>query len=209
MVFTFTRERDPKLVPLMVGPGVGILAVLLALGLVFGHPIYLGIIGLLAAFMWVTTIFGRRSMAAQYASVEGQPGAAAAVLNSLRGQWVVEPGVAFNRNQDLVHRVVGRPGVVLVGEGSPSRVSQLLTQERKRVARVAADTPLYEVQVGNGEGQVPLRKVQAHFTKLPHNLKRAEIDAVAGRLKALGGPNVPLPKGPLPKGGRVPRGKMR
>lgn len=65
------------------------------------------------------------------ASVEGQVAAAAAVLQSMRGNWVVTPAVAFNRNQDLVHRVIGRPGVVVVGEGVPGRTVGLMAQERR------------------------------------------------------------------------------
>ena len=209
MVFAFTREHDPALLMWLVPPALGLFAVLLALGFVFGHPIYLGVMGVLLAFFWITTVFGRRSMSAQYASVEGQPGAAAAVLSSLRGNWKVQPGVAVNRNQDLVHRAVGRPGIVLVGEGSPSRVSQLLSQEKKRVARVASEIPVYELQVGDGEGQVTLRKLQGHIAKLPRNLKNAQVDAVDNRLRALGGPAMPIPKGPMPRSGRMPRGRMR
>lgn len=208
-VFAFTRERDPQLLLWMVAPAVAIFGVLLALGFVFGHAIYLGVIGLLVALMWVTSIFGRRSMAAQYSSVEGQPGAAAAVLSSLRGPWKVQPAVALNRNQDLVHRAIGRPGIVLVGEGAPSRVAQLIAQEKKRVTRVAGDIPLYDVQVGAEEGQVDLRKLQAHLGKLPRNLKAGQVNAVDNRLRALGGPAMPVPKGPMPRGGRMPRGKMR
>lgn len=209
LVYSFTRERDPQILLWIALPAVAIFAVLLALGFVFGHPIYLGIIGLIVALLWMTSIFGRRSMAAQYSSVEGQPGAAAAVLSSLRGNWKVQPAVGFNRNQDLVHRAVGRPGIVLVGEGAPSRVGQLITQERKRVTRIAGDIPIYEVQVGGEEGQVDLRKLQGHLGKLPRNLKPREVDAVDARLRALGGSAMPIPKGPMPRGGRIPRGKMR
>lgn len=209
LVYGFTRERDPQILLWIVVPAVAIFGVLLALGFVFGHRIYLGIIGLIAALLWMTAIFGRRSMAAQYASVEGQPGAAAAVLSSLRGNWKVQPAVALNRNQDLVHRAVGRPGIVLVGEGAPSRVGQLIAQERKRVTRIAGDIPIYEVQVGGESGQVDIRKLQTHLGKLPRNLKPREVEAVDNRLRALGGPAMPIPKGPLPRGGRIPRGKMR
>ena len=55
---------------------------------------------------------------------------------------------------DVVHRAVGRPGVVLVGEGSPTRLPSLLAAEKKRVARVAFDVPIHDFQVGDGQGQV-------------------------------------------------------
>lgn len=208
-VFAFTRERDPRLVPLLALPAAAIFAVLLGVGFAVGHPIYLGVLGVLLAVLWVTSTFSRRSMSAQYASVEGQPGAAAAVLQGMRGDWRVSAAVSVNRNADLVHRVAGRPGVVLVGEGAPSRVAQLIAQEKRRVLRVAADVPVYEVLVGDGEGQVPLRKLQQHLVRLPRNLRAAQVDGVESRLRALGGPSAPIPKGPLPRGARMPRGRMR
>jgi hypothetical protein len=96
--------------------------------------------------------------------------------------------------------------VVLVGEGAPSRVANLIAAEKRRTARFVPETPIYEVVAGDGERQVPLRKLQAHLTKLPRNLKPAEVTAVNARLRALGATNLPLPKGPLPKNARMPRG---
>ena len=64
-----------------------------------------------------------------------QPGAAAAVIQSFRGgKWPITPAVAANRSQDLVHRVVGKPGVILVSEGPANRVVPMLATERKRTA---------------------------------------------------------------------------
>ena len=40
---------------------------------------------------------------------------------------------------DSVHRLIGRPGVVLIGEGAPHRVRPLIAQEKKKIARVAGD----------------------------------------------------------------------
>jgi hypothetical protein len=209
-VWSMTRKADPKLPLIVIGPALLVLAVIVVVGILIGHPIYLAVLGVLAALLTGTAIFGRRATASMYAQVEGQPGAAASVLQTLRGDWRVTPAVAFNRNMDLVHRVVGRPGVVLVGEGSSlQQQRQLIVDQKRRVGRVAPDTPIYEVLVGDGEGQVPLRKVQNHIMKLPRNVGRKDIDGLEARMKALGGTNVPMPKGPMPKSGRVPRGKMR
>lgn len=206
--FNVTRHSDRKMLPLVIGTALGVLLVFELLGVLLHHPIYFTVIGVLFALMAATIVFGRRAATAAFAQVEGQPGAAAAVLQSMRGNWRVTPVVAVNpRGRDLVHRVVGRPGIVLVGEGSPARVGQLLSQERKKVARVAADTPVYEVQAGDEDGQVPLRKLQTHFAKMPRNLKPAQVNAIEARLRALGGATVPIPKGPMPT--RIPRGRMR
>ncbi len=208
-VYSMTRESDPKILAWVALPALAVIVVGVVLGIVFGQPVYGIILAILLAVLVATFIFGRRASAAMYSQVEGRPGAAAAVLQGMRGDWRVTPAVAFNRNQDLVHRVVGRPGIILVGEGgSPSRIQQLLAQEKKRVARVAADVPVYEVLVGDtGENAVTIRGLQRHLTKLPRNLKASQLDAVEGRMRALGGSNVPIPKGPIPT--RVPRGKMR
>ncbi len=208
--FQLTRKNDPKMLPLVLGATVAVLAAFVLLGILLHHPIYFSIIGVLLSLMAATIVFGRRASAAAFTQIEGQPGAAAAVLQSMRGNWRVTPVVAVNpRGRDLVHRVVGRPGIVLVGEGSPVRVASLMSQERKKVGRVAADTPVYEVQAGDEDGQVPLRKLQTHLAKMPRNLKPAQVNAIEARMRALGGATVPIPKGPLPKSGKIPRGKMR
>jgi hypothetical protein len=209
-VWGLTRKSDPRLPVIVLGAALVALALFVVIGIVVGHPIYFVILGLLAAVLTGTTIFGRRATTSMYAQVEGQPGAAASVLQTMRGEWRVTPAVAFNRNMDLVHRVVGRPGVVLVGEGnSPTQLRQLITDQKRRIARVAPDTPIFDVVVGDAEGQVPLRRLQRAMVKLPRNLSRKDIGAVEGRMRALGGTNVPLPKGPMPKSAKIPRGKMR
>jgi hypothetical protein len=105
---------------------------------------------------------------------------------------------------DVVHRAVGRPGVVLVGEGAPTRLGSLLAAEKKRISRVSYDTPIYDIQVGNEEGQVSIRKLQRKITRLPRNLKPAEVSELNYRLKALP-QSLQAPKGPMPKSGRMPK----
>jgi hypothetical protein len=207
-VWKMTREQDPKSIPIIAGPTLGVLVVLVVVGILIHHIVLLSVVGVLSATITGTAIFGRRATKTMYAQVEGRAGAAAAILQGMRGDWRVTPAVGFTRNQDLVHRVIGRAGIVLVGEGpSPSAQRQLIVDQKRRVGRVAPDTPVYDVIVGDGEGQVPIRKLQSHIMKLPRNLKKSEVNGVESRMKALGGANVPLPKGPIPT--RMPRGKMR
>jgi hypothetical protein len=118
----------------------------------------------------------------------------------MRGDWRVSAGVAGTAQLDAVHRVLGRPGIVLVGEGSPTRVRGLIAQEKKKIARVVGDTPIYDVTVGDEEGQVPLRRLSTHVMKLPRNLSAAEVNTLGRRMSALGGPKMPVPGGPLPGG---------
>lgn len=168
-------------------------------GILVGVPV-----GLLAATVW----FSRRAMSAAYSQIEGQPGAAAAVIQSLRGgNWLVTPAVAVNKNQDMVSRVVGKPGVILVGEGQPSRIVPMLANERKRTARWLPEVPIYEIQVGDAEDQVPLTKLQRSLNKLPRNLRGGEVTEIRRRLDALGGTasSMPIPKGPMPTSARQVR----
>lgn len=163
--------------------------------------------GLLAALI----IFGRRAQRAAYNQMDGQPGAAAAALRMLKRGWKTEPAVAFNRQQDVVHRVVGPPGIVLIGEGNPHRLRQLMSAERRKHERVVADTPIHEIVCGNGEGQVPLPKLVRHVSKLGRQVKPAEMTDILNRLKALDAnrSNIPLPKGPMPTSMKGQRQNMR
>jgi Domain of unknown function (DUF4191) len=207
-VWAMTRAQDPKTVPLVIGPALVVLVVVVVIGILIGHIVLFAVVAVLCAIITGTFIFGRRATSTMFAQVEGRPGAAAAILQGMRGDWRVTPAVGFTRNQELLHRVVGRPGVILVGEGpSAAAIRSLMVDQKRRVGRVAPETPLYEVVVGDDEDRVPLRKLQNHVTRLPRNLRKQEVNALEGRMKALGAANVPLPKGPVPQ--RVPRGKMR
>jgi hypothetical protein len=126
------------------------------------------------------------------------------VLENMRGSWTVTPAVSANRNMDVVHRAVGKPGVILVGEGSPSRLAGLLAAEKKRVSRVAYEVPIIEFQVGTEEGQVPISKLQRTIMRLPRQLKPEAISDLNHRLKALQ-PTLQAPKGPIPRSARQPK----
>lgn len=156
-------------------------------------------------------IFSRRAQKAAFAQMEGRPGAALAALSMLRRGWHTDQMVAFTKQQDLVHRVVGPPGIVLIGEGNPNRLRALLASERRKHERVVSDTPVHEVIVGNEEGQVPLGKLAGSVMKLPKAVKPAEITDILNRLKALDAarPTIPLPKGPVPTSLKGMRGNLR
>jgi hypothetical protein len=204
MVAGIIRKANPRALPLVALAGVGVLAVFVIVGLFTGLLAILIPLGLASGLMAAMILFGRFAQSAQYAAVEGQPGAAAAILQSMRGGWTVTPAVSANRSLDVVHRAVGRPGVVLVGEGSPNRLGSLLAAEKKRIARVAYDVPIYDFQVGDEEGQIPIRKLQRKLMRLPRNLKGPAVADLNFRLKALP-QSLQAPKGPLPKTGRMPK----
>ncbi|MBD0711626.1 MULTISPECIES: DUF4191 domain-containing protein [unclassified Streptomyces] len=212
LTYKMTRKADPKVGLVVAGVGIVVLGVLLAIGFLIGHPVYLGILGFVLALLAAAIVFGRRAERAAFGQMEGQPGAAAAVLQNVGRGWTTTPAVAMNRSQDVVHRAVGRAGIVLVAEGNPNRVKTLLAAEKKRMNRVVVDVPVHDLIVGDGEGQVPLKKIRTTMLKMPRVLTGPQVTAANDRLRAMGDlmSNMPLPKGPMPKGMRMPRGgKMR
>jgi hypothetical protein len=204
MVAKLVNQQNKKALPIAIGSGVGIIVVFVLVGLFTGLATFLIPLGVLLGVAATMVLFGRFAQQAQYSAIDGQMGAAAAVLQSMPGDWTVTPGVAGNRTMDVVHRAVGRAGVVLVGEGAPSRVAQLIAQERKKTERVAHGVPVHEFQVGSGEGQIPVSKLQRKVTTLPRTLKQPAVADLNYRLKALQ-PTMQMPKGPMPKGARMPK----
>ena len=55
---------------------------------------------------------------------------------------------------------------------------------------------------------MPLRGLDRHFAKLPQNVKPKDVNVLDRKLKAMP-TGLPVPKGPMPSGGRMPRGKVR
>lgn len=207
--FQMQRKEDKLLLPLMIGALVGSTAVFAVIGVVFGLTWFLIPLGVVLGALVAFIIFGRRVQKSVYRKAEGQAGAAAWVLDNLQGKWRVSNGVAATTQLDAVHRVIGLPGVVLVAEGAPQRVKSLLAQEKKRTARLIGDTPIYDVVIGNDEGQVPLKDLQRYLTKLPRNIDTKRMDLIEGRLAALSARSGPaLPKGPMPAGAKM-RGVQR
>jgi hypothetical protein len=202
--FTITRQNDPRLIPYLIIAGVATAAVLYFVVSIFAGPFIPIPVAVLGAVVVVMLIFSRRAQTSMFAQAEGTPGAAAWVLqNNLRGDWHATPTIAGTSQLDAVHRLVGRPGVVLVGEGAPHRVRGLIAQEKKKIARVAGDTPIYDVMVGTDEGEVSLRKLNGYLFKLPRNLSREQVAALEKRLQALGGGKFPLPQGPMPTSAKM------
>ncbi|MFC4001822.1 DUF4191 domain-containing protein [Prauserella oleivorans] len=201
--FKMQRKEDKALIPWMLGSFLVVTAVVFLIGLWLGIQWLLLPVGIMLGLLAAVIIFGRRVQKTVFAKAEGQPGAAAWALDNLRGRWRVTQTVAATTQLDAVHRVLGGPGVILVAEGAPHRVRNLLSQEKKRIARLIGDTPIYDVVVGNDEGQVPLRKLQSYLMKLPRNLKGPQVDALEAKLSALGNRGAALPKGPMPQGAKM------
>lgn len=214
--YRMTKKSDPRigwllLLTFLVVGGLGFALFWFLPGSGMLQWIFSVVGGLLLGLLAVVVLFGRRAQKAAYIQMEGQPGAAAAALGMLRRGWKSDPVIAFTKQQDVVHRVVGPPGIVLVAEGNPNRVKTLLATERRKHERVAAETPVHEIICGNDEGEVPISKLVKHITKLGRQVKPAEITDILNRLKALDAnrSNIPLPKGPIPTNLKGARQNMR
>lgn len=202
--FVFTARRDRLFLPLVALAVVVPVAAAVVVCLLLASWIWMPL-GVVVALLLVLVVMNLRANTAMLNEAEGKPGAAAAILQTMRGDWRVTPAVAATTQEDFVHRAVARAGVILVAEGNPSRLRSLLNQEKKRLARVVGETPIYDVTIGTGEGQVDLRKLRTHLLKLPRNITAKQVGALDTRLNALGN-RPPMPKGPIPKNARPPKG---
>lgn len=203
--FTLTRQNDPTLL-LWIGL-FALIGAAIGYGLVYAFtgswwiPIPFAVILAVLAGM---IVFSRRAQSSMYSQAEGQAGAAGWLLSQqLRGDWTFTQAVAGNQNLDVVHRLIGRAGVVHVAEGAPGRLASLLAQEKKKVARIVGDTPIYDIRVGTGEDDVRLGKLQRTLLKLPSNLSKEETAALRKRLAALNSGKMPIPQGPMPQGAKM------
>ena len=207
-VFAFTAKRDKLFIPLVVVGVVVPLAAVAVLIFVFGAGWMWAPVGVMMALLAVMILLNLRSNKAMMAEAEGQPGASASIVETMRGDWRVTPAIASTTQLDMVHLVIGRPGVILLGEGNPQRVRQLIGQEKRRLSKVIGTAELRDFTVGNGDGEIPLAKLRVTLMKLPRTITGKDVNALDKRLKALSA-RPQLPKGAIPKNMRPPKGAYK
>jgi hypothetical protein len=210
--YTMTKKSDPRIGLILAGVWLlGALAGFALMLLAVQTLVFPLVFGVLVGLLAVLIVFGRRAQRAAISQIEGKPGAAAAALGMLKRGWKTEPAIAVTKQQDVVTRVVGPPGIVLIGEGNVNRLRPLLTSERRKHERVASETPIHEIVVGHDPGQVPLGRLTKHVTKLGRELKPAQMTDVLARIKALDANRsaIPMPKGPMPTSMKGMRGQQR
>lgn len=216
-VYTASKRADPAIGWWMLLAFLATFAVLLVIGILLKLTIIFALFGVLFGILAATITLSRRAERAAYTQIEGQAGAAGAALTSIRRGWYTdrEPVAAdVARPGDfasaaMVYRALGRPGVVLVGEGPTGRVQKLLAAEKKRVERVAPGVPVITMRVGSGEGEVPLPKLSSKVQRLKPKITKDEMSVVNKRLKALGGLKASLPPGVDPMRARMDRKALR
>ena len=170
------------------------------------------VLGIMAGVLLGMYALNWRAEKVAFGQLEGKPGAAGAVLSStLRGQWQTsDMPVAFNaKTQDAVYRAIGKPGIVLVSEGTTSASRKLVEDERRKMQRIVPNVPVHHVHAGNGEGQVPLLGLRKALRKLDGKLTKPEILAVSNRLRSMPTSQLPIPKGIDPNKMRPSRAHLR
>jgi hypothetical protein len=207
LAIKFTAKRDKWFTPLAVA---AFLVPLVAAGVAIAlGATWLWLLGgVMMALLGVMIVLNLRANKAMMAEYEGQPGAAAQILQNMRGDWRVRPAFASTTQFDMVHVVVGRPGVILVAEGNPQRVRSLLAQEKRRLAKIIGSAELREYVIGNDEGQLALGKIRNTFMRLPRTITGKDVNALDTRLTALSA-RPQMPKGAVPKNMRPPKGAFR
>ena len=202
--YSVTRESRPLLPLILLVIFLSTMAIGVGLGVAFGRTLYVTLMTIPFALIITLFSFSRIAEGAAYKSIAGQAGAGASVLMSIRKGWTTTAGVQVARNQDLVHRSLGRAGVVITGEGS-NNVRVMMTDERRKMERFLSGVPVHEVLVGDEEGRIPLRKLQKHLKKLPKKLTKSQLREARAREKSLGGMKLPMPKGPMPNMRKIPK----
>jgi hypothetical protein len=169
--------------------------------------ILLIVITILSTFVVFSLVLSKRAEKAAYASWEGQPGATGAVVQTLlRRKWrgSNQPVAGNAKSMDLVYRIVGAPGIVLIGEGHQAGAQTLVDIERKKLQKIAPGVPVHSIYVTKSDHAVKLSELRKTIKKLAKKLNRSEVKVVASRLTALG-INIPVPKGIDPRRARPVR----
>ena len=201
--YAITTKQVDKLGLKLVAVFLATFAIIVAIGFALGSPIPFVVLGLGVSFLVTTFVFGKIAESAAYASISGQLGAAASVANAMpeRRGWSTTPGVAVDKNQNLVHRLIGRPGIILIAEGD--RPQALIAEQRKVHTRFVPGVPIHELYVGHEA--LELIELQKAIKKLPKALRPREVTELRRKLNALPKMAMPIPKGPMPTGRRPKR----
>ncbi len=199
--YRVTVEVDPQTKWLVPGVAAGVTLVVTLIGLLL-PPWWMWLItGLMAGLVAALYLLLSRAKKATYKRYAGKPGSAEVALSMLdKKKWSYEAGITATKQLDIVHRVVGQSGIVLIGEGSAARLKAVLAAEAKKHEQVAYGVPVSTLIMGDGPGQVPLEKLADHLRKAPKAVKPVQLTEVKQRLRALDAvrPKVPLPRGPMP-----------
>lgn len=216
-VYRQIKAIDPQVNLWMLLAFVVVLGVGALIGLIMGHVIASVLVAIPFALLAAMITLSRRGERAAFAQMEGQRGATIGGLSALKRGWYYdqEPIAADATKPSeintaaVVFRALGRPGIVLLGEGPKHRVDRLFAKEKKKVNRVAPGVPVHTYIVGTGDDELPARKIRITLTRLRPQLSKEEMAVVNKRLKSLPGMRAGVPAGVDPNRARMDRKALR
>lgn len=194
-LYDFTREDDPQVTWWVLGaffvPFIAIIILGFVLKLGWFSWILMVILAFMVGLLAATFVLSRRSENVGYKRIQGQPGAAGAVLQALskRIYTVSEQPVWIDpRTKDMIWRATSLYGVYLVVEGPQSRTGKAVENEKARIRRVTqgSDIRIITIYTGNGEGETPIPQLNKAMRKRYKNpLTPEELEHLNGRLNTL------------------------
>ncbi|MDR0950690.1 MAG: DUF4191 domain-containing protein [Candidatus Ancillula sp.] len=197
-VFKMVHNYVPKL-PLYLALGFFVpVVVFVIIALITKIYVTMIILGVLIGLVLSLFILNKLADKVGFEQIEGKPGASGAILNNVKfgGMHFDEQPVAMDpKTKDLVFRGTSRAGVILIVEGPRNRTSKMVNKEKAKLKHTLANVPVTVINVGNDEGQIPLKKLKMKVTKLKPTLTKDELKQVNQRVKALGTMQMPIPKG--------------
>ncbi|MDO5719115.1 MAG: DUF4191 domain-containing protein [Actinomycetaceae bacterium] len=210
--YRITKRTYPYIGWVLLAATVGAAALMIALGMWLKmHIVFLVLLTISTALLVPMLILASLVKKAMYRQIEGTMGAVYGVISQIKRGWTVEEQpIATNSNRDLVWRLIGRPGVVLITEGPTSRVRELANKERKMASRVVSNVPVHVINVGLDEGQTRLEELEKALRKLPKTLRSNEVPLVVNRLQAVAAKQAPtIPRGVDPARMKISRRALR
>ncbi|MTE24105.1 DUF4191 family protein [Microbacterium sp. ZXX196] len=215
-LFTFTHGEYPWVawvlpLVLVAGVAVGVVIALVTAQPWWGYILWV-VFGIMLGLIGAMLLMNRLATSAMYKKIDGMPGGAGHVVANMLGRnWRGEDmPVAVNaRTQDAVYRAVGRGGVVLIGEGTRSRLERLVKKEKTTSLRIThGSVPVTVLYVGHGEDEVPVDRLAREIKKLPKVVNRAGMEQLSARTESIsrgGAASLPIPKGIDPTKVRAPK----
>jgi len=200
----FLKEVDPKAMPVGILYGSLMFLLILITGAFVSGFQFLGIViwavlAIVTGYLTLLLTMTRRANTAIFKKYEDEPGRISITVGTLtRKRWkgTNQPVAVNPRTKDMVFRIVGPAGVVLMAEGAKTSAKAMLEEERRKVQRLASGVTVhtfYSAQDGEG---VPLGQLHKKVAKLKRTLSRAEITAVQNRLASIDSRSgLPIPKG--------------
>lgn len=209
--YKITHEYDKPLPFLMLGSFLLPVVLGVVIGLLVGHVVYATFLGIMIGVLLALLMLVRRTKKATFNRYAGKAGSAEVALTMLPKQWTYTAAIAANRQMDCIHRAIGPGGLVLIGDGDPTRIKPMLASEVRKHERVSYGVKATPLVMGDGKGQVPMNKLTDHIRKLPKTLLPNQVTDLKSRLRALDAirPSMPIPKGPMPTSSRQSKGSRQ